>query len=723
MTKQEDFDGVGAMLNATPDKSFFYVTHGTKVVDGTVVSRSSVKQMFYSRNEMLFELHNKGGYSWIQHNGYGPDFDLFMKTTLVAVGHKNIRQERQRIEREITGQFEPLAPSMVYGVDQQDAPRTRRKTIADETLLEVQTLETPACFEPALKYKFHDGKSIIIGPSDFKTLYNNDWVNDTIIDFFVSYEVDQVVEQNKIQPSEVYAFNSFFFSKLVSNPANVPKDTIDYYQNVRRWVSKLDLFSYDNIIVPINENLHWYGCIIVGLSEFLEKKKLEAQVLANHQAKDALVRYNELSINESLRFKDRVNIFVFDSLSQKHAGIHLAFKTFLIEYCKDKYGYDMLTTDIVFRACKVPKQNNFNDCGIHVIYNIRKFLNERQKCLEIWESQANQYKEFFKASERSGMRRELIDFLLKMRGTIEREEVEDSGGASGTEGESGTDGGAVAVEGIGAGSVGATDRESGGSVSEDDIEILDTVQLDNVKVEKRSMGRRRQLYVTVGNGINRKMEGGRVEGELESVDSDVASVSSVTNEASDTPEVSEIVPEVSEVRVGAKRRRIGLPELTIVATNASTSIKRYFGLTDTEEAPLERPQQAEKLQQEQQPQEAQEAQLPAPPQALLPQSHIMALANSFQPNHLYILRNSSLHTARILKDITNFTKFLLNSLLPTERHFNQNEISLIYMFKKKVNHLRPRYAKEISEAYQQLQSEMAGDSERPRNEQFRIEPA
>lgn len=710
------------MLNITPDKSFFYITDGTKVVDGAVVPRTIVRQMFYSRNEFLLELNDKGGYCWIAHLGYDQVFDLFMKTTVVTVGHKNIRRERERIESEMTGgRFQAIDPATAYGSVTRTLPRPRRTRLSpSEALSEVETLETPAPFLPDLKYKFNDGKSFVVGHSDFKTLYNNDWVNDSIIDFFINYEIDEVVAKNMMKRSEIYAFNSFFFSKLVSNPNNLPKDSIDYYQNVARWVSKLDLFSYDNVIVPINENLHWYGCIIIGLSEYLAKKALEVQVLSNGPGKEeALIKYNNLSINEKLRFKDRVNIFVFDSLSQKHSGIHLAFKTFLIEYCKDKYGYDMLPTDIVFRACKVPKQNNFNDCGIHVIYNIRKFLNERNKCLEIWDNLSNEYKTFFKASERSGMRKELIDFLLELHGKMMRKE-----GREGKEGEG---------EGE---KIGESEKELEKELTEtpekqeeegkeekeedgdDDIEIIDTVQLDNVKVQKKNLGRRKELYVTVGNGINRRVEGeGESEGSETSVNVNETTIGEKSSSTNGTKPQSTTSPDkistiTTEVPGTAKRRRIEvLPEFKINAAasnsptavpNAAATIRKFFGLEEGDETKLK---------------------VSSGVTSASSQAQIMDLVSKFKPNYHYVLQNLSLHTARILKDITNFTTYLLNHLIPTEEKFNENQISQIYMFKKRINHLRPRYAKEISEAYCQLQHEMAESGrERPRNELFRIEP-
>lgn len=327
--------------------------------------------------------------------------------------------------------------------------RTRNSSSTTSTANEeaLVPLETPAPFSPPLEFRFADGKPFTIAYKDFKTLYNNDWVNDNIIDFFINYEIEQTISKGVLESSEVYTFNSFFYLKLMSKKTQNSLEEIDYYGNIKRWLTKIDLFSYSNVIVPINENLHWYGCIMVGLPEFLEKARKEGRYIrkegeeeregeleAEAEKKDVkkddnresldsphnnidelLIDTTELSKKpNTLKFPGKINIFVFDSLSQKHAGLHKPFKRFLVEYCRENHNIDMDSKDIVFRSTRVPKQNNFNDCGIHVIYNIRKFLNSRNDCLKIWDRNESSYKNFFNSSERSGMRRELINTLLDL---------------------------------------------------------------------------------------------------------------------------------------------------------------------------------------------------------------------------------------------------------------------------------------------------------------------
>ncbi|CAH6720726.1 hypothetical protein CLIB1444_04S06524 [[Candida] jaroonii] len=312
-------------------------------------------------------------------------------------------------------------------------------------------LEKPASFDPPLNYSFN-GKPFTLAYNDFKTLYNNDWVNDIIIDFFINYEIEKSIDRGNMRRDEVYAFNSFFFNKLMSKTT----EEVNYYDNVKRWLSKVDLFSYSSVIIPINEASHWYGCIIVGLPEFLKaQKERSSRVDENLGGGSSNIPQNipheilhdehetsyseepnadtvDLSVggvedsdsetdNEklpdedvTLKYPTKINVFVFDSLNIKHLSLNKPIKSFLIEYCKEKHDLDIFSKDIVFRSTKVPKQNNFNDCGIHVIYNIRKFLNDRSTCLRIWDRNKSNYKHFFLATERIKVRKELIDILLDL---------------------------------------------------------------------------------------------------------------------------------------------------------------------------------------------------------------------------------------------------------------------------------------------------------------------
>ncbi|EEQ36772.1 hypothetical protein CLUG_00895 [Clavispora lusitaniae ATCC 42720] len=285
--------------------------------------------------------------------------------------------------------------------------------------------ETPAPFDPPLKHTLANGKKFIVAFNDFKTLYNNDWINDTLIDFFIAYEIDKAVNEFKsVDESNVYAFNSFFFTKLMSKAED--QEVPDYYENIKRWLSKVDLMSYEAIIMPINEHLHWYCCIIKNLPKLLRYAKRAQKRKARGLENEKDSPHNSEIVAE---------IFVFDSLRQTHPNIVSPLKTLIAEYCRDKHGVEIDTDSIRMVTARVPRQRNFNDCGIHVIYNVRKWLREPSVCERMWKKFAKNQKNYFSGSERSGLRKTFIDILLDLH-SKQPSSSEDASAASPDEHES-----------------------------------------------------------------------------------------------------------------------------------------------------------------------------------------------------------------------------------------------------------------------------------------------
>ena len=332
---------------------------------------------------------------------------------------------RTRSSNRISGYSSPITNG--------NSSTTKSRSIYDEDLVKPNMV--PHLFEVELKYVFSDNKVFTITYSDFKTLYDNDWINDSLIDFFIKYEMDKAIYQKHLfKQTDIYAFNSFFFTKLMSGDEF--NDEIDYYGNIKRWLNKLDLMSYPNIIIPINENLHWYCCVIKGLPQLLESalKRKEALASSNGYEDIQEAEYDDsadigdsestvtsavLTSEASTKVKKiyQPEIFIFDSLRQKHTNIHFPLKKFIIDYCREKYDVDIGRNEIRVHSAKVPKQNNFNDCGIHVIYNVRKWLNNSDECERIWRSSnlRTASRLLFIAEERNGMRRELRNILLNLK--------------------------------------------------------------------------------------------------------------------------------------------------------------------------------------------------------------------------------------------------------------------------------------------------------------------
>ncbi|SCU83817.1 LAMI_0C04830g1_1 [Lachancea mirantina] len=327
------------------------------------------------------------------------------------------------------------SPAKFYGRSQRHMTRSSVNSLQDHKLSRLETLtrssrsspvrdissaeeepcssdpyETPENFEPPLFYKFQDGFFMSITNQDFGTLFNHDWINDSILDFFTKFWVEDSINKGVINKDDVYVFSSFFYTKLVSDPKN-------YYNNICKWVSGTDLFAKSYLVLPINANFHWFGSIITNLPavfKFLREEQKLSGSLDNEKG-TKFENSDEISITPP-----SVTLLVFDSLRQNQSRAVEPIKEFLIAYAADRYNLEIPKNLIKMKTCLVPQQPNMSDCGVHVILNTKKFFEDPFATLELWKmskSKANsrQINEYFDRRGRVTARKELREILLQLQ--------------------------------------------------------------------------------------------------------------------------------------------------------------------------------------------------------------------------------------------------------------------------------------------------------------------
>ncbi|XP_064930302.1 sentrin-specific protease 2 [Columba livia] len=150
---------------------------------------------------------------------------------------------------------------------------------------------------------------------DIHTLQNLCWLNDEIINFYMSL----LVERNKKEgyPS-VHAFSTFFFPKLIS----------EGYKAVRRWTRGVDLFKQDIILVPIHLRVHWALAVI--------------------DVRKKTIKY-------------------FDSMAQKGSKICDTLFRYLQEESREKRNQELDISEWALHNMEpheIPQQTNGSDCGV-----------------------------------------------------------------------------------------------------------------------------------------------------------------------------------------------------------------------------------------------------------------------------------------------------------------------------------------------------------------------
>ncbi|KAF2689022.1 cysteine proteinase, partial [Lentithecium fluviatile CBS 122367] len=146
-----------------------------------------------------------------------------------------------------------------------------------------------------------------------------------------------------VPEDKVYIFNTHFFSTLTRR---VPgqKGSINY-SAVARWTSKDDLFGYDYIVVPINQDAHWYLALICNAPNIARTPAIEDTESLAKPDPETAVR---------------------------------ALKDYIREEGRDKRGMDAVITQNAFyaKSDQIPLQENFSDCGVYLLGYTQKFFED-----------------------------------------------------------------------------------------------------------------------------------------------------------------------------------------------------------------------------------------------------------------------------------------------------------------------------------------------------------
>ncbi|KJK80684.1 hypothetical protein H634G_03833 [Metarhizium anisopliae BRIP 53293] len=256
-----------------------------------------------------------------------------------------------------------------------------------------------------------------VDDDDILRLDEGEFLNDNLINFYVRYLQFKLETERPELLSKVYIFSTFFFEKLRSTRGKVN------YDGVRAWTAKFDLLSYDYIVVPVNENAHWYLAIICNTPNAVSGMPRDEATPAKEDATppgiglvardmpDVSIHVDDASTpiskepvdlappnssrtlqesspapkiatsNNRLAAASHVDprlprIVTLDSLGNPHAATCRVLKEYLIAEAKDKKGIDLVMVPTGMTAKKIPEQDNFCDCGVFILGYMEEFLKD-----------------------------------------------------------------------------------------------------------------------------------------------------------------------------------------------------------------------------------------------------------------------------------------------------------------------------------------------------------
>jgi len=217
--------------------------------------------------------------------------------------------------------------------------------------------------------------SVSVSFQDYKSLEHDTFVNDIIIDFYLTYLFYTIL--NEEDRPTVHLFSTMFYKRLTSTPqknsvlAVRERDSnlssaAKRHMRVKGWTKTVDLFSKNLLVIPICEHSHWYLIVVV---------------------RPGLITI-PLDNPEERVTKGEPFIIVLDSMGgTKNAAVsnirqYLAqeWRTRKVELAdgEELPEYQELPTFSskemrVLRPSK-PEQNNYSDCGLFLLYYVEKIF-------------------------------------------------------------------------------------------------------------------------------------------------------------------------------------------------------------------------------------------------------------------------------------------------------------------------------------------------------------
>jgi sentrin-specific protease 1 len=163
-------------------------------------------------------------------------------------------------------------------------------------------------------------------------LRDREWLNDEIINFYFDM-------LNELGDRKTYLWNSFFWLKLSGDGQGYN------YKAVQRWTTrkKVDLFSYERIIVPMNIGRNHWALGVVDLGE------------------KTVCYYDSLAANT----------------------IHSSFSEYMIRYLEDEFRDKRRDAEcpdfkeFTFPLVEPPQQRNGYDCGVFTCMNAECIVSGR----------------------------------------------------------------------------------------------------------------------------------------------------------------------------------------------------------------------------------------------------------------------------------------------------------------------------------------------------------
>ena len=203
--------------------------------------------------------------------------------------------------------------------------------------------------------------SVTVCVTDYKSLEHDTFLNDIIIDFYLTWLIHEKL------PSEdragVHVFSTMFYKRLTlqhkTNEDSSLNSAEKKHSRVKGWTKNLNLFEKNLIIFPICEHSHWY--LVIAVRPHLVTLPLDGDD-REQQGEPLFIVLDSLGGNKSAAVTNIRHYLAQEwrlKESSKNPDVD----------CPD-FSSKMMKT---IRP-KKPEQENFSDCGIYLLHYVEKIF-------------------------------------------------------------------------------------------------------------------------------------------------------------------------------------------------------------------------------------------------------------------------------------------------------------------------------------------------------------
>ena len=251
----------------------------------------------------------------------------------------------------------------------QDGKRSTRSSSAAVAVADIKPKIDPD--QMLFVFPPDDPSRVEIYGRDLLCLKPQEYLNDNIIDFYLQY-----VMINSISPeirAKTHIFTTFFFTKLTEKKKDNSSEKDQskrVYDRVKKWLRKVDVFSKDYLVIPVNRSHHWFLIIVCNANNVQDVDGSADVITIDKKSKEEMPC-----------------IVVMDSLGVVRTGGTNKL-TQPIRYCLEEEWKNKKNSAKTFdhalipdRNIKPPLQDNSFDCGLFLIKYVECFLKDPAKVL------------------------------------------------------------------------------------------------------------------------------------------------------------------------------------------------------------------------------------------------------------------------------------------------------------------------------------------------------